>query len=331
MKPDIKGLHHDHIDGSRAVFEVIEDLYRLADKRFPFQTKKDWLAFFRDPQEDIVARFDTITGVMQSAEALETVAYAYGRTRAGDGYAYVEGKFAPQYHTRGGLSMSQVVAAVSRGLKRAENEFGIRILPVIVIGREADPDTGVAIARIALEYGGETALDLACDEAGSPPEKHLPAFKLTLGTPVKRDCHAGEWVATEPASTYRRRLLKNIRTAVYDLRCDGVGHAIPLVDDPELIAYMAENGIRVSGCPLSNLYSGLIRGVGELGIDKLLDSGVIYTLNADDDLFMPSMSDTVAACEAAYSFTPAQKKMLEDNVFRGAFAADVAAKTTAKK
>jgi adenosine deaminase len=322
MEPDIKGLHHDHIDGSRAVFGVIEDLYKLAGKDFPFPTKEDWLAFFRNPQEDIVARFDTITGVMQSAEALETVAYAYGRKRAAEGYAYVEGKFAPQFHRRGGLSMSQVVAAVHRGLKRAEKTFSIRILPVIVIGRETDAATGVEIARIAMEYDGETALDLACDEASNPPEKHRAAFDLTWGTKVKRDCHAGEWVAKAPAATYRQRLLENIRTAVYELRCDGVGHAIPLVDDTELMSFMAGNGVRVAGCPLSNLYSGLIADVGELRIDTLLDNGVIYTLNPDDDLFMPPMTEVVAACDAAYGFTPAQKNKLRENVWRGAFASD---------
>jgi len=331
MKPDIKGLQHDHIDGSRAVLGVIEDLYRLAGKDFPFPTKEGWLAFFRNPQEDIVARFDTITGVMQGPEALEMVAYAYGRERAAEGYAYVEGKFAPQFHRRGGLTMPQVVAAIHRGLKRAENDFGIRILPVIAIGRETDAATGVEIARIALEYDGEAALDLACDEANNPPEKHLAAFKLTQDTRVKRDCHAGEWVTKEPAATYRQRLLKNIRTAVHELRCDGVGHAMPLADDLELMSYMAGSGIRVTGCPLSNLYSGLIADVGELHIDTLLDNDVIYTLNPDDDLFMPPMSEVIAACDAAYNFTPGQRKKLEENVWRGAFARDAAALWSAKK
>ena len=321
--PELKGAHHDHIDGSRAVRDVIEDLYRLAGKKFPFPSVEAWLDFFRNPQEDIVARFNTVTGVLQSTEALELLGHAYGRCRAAEGLKYVEAKFAPQYHVFEGLRMAAVAEAMIRGLRRAERDFGLRILPVICIGREADPDTGVAIARIALGYDGEAALDLVCDEANHPPEKHLPAFRLTHGTKVRRDCHAGEWVAKEPTATYRARLARNVRTALYDLKADGIGHAIPLVDEPELIRFIVGNGIRVAGCPLSNKYCGLISDVRELRIGELLDQGVIYTLNADDDLFMASLPEVAAECDAAYGFTPEQKRRLEENVFLGAFAADV--------
>lgn len=319
MKPDLGGLHHDHIDGSCAMSDIIMDLYDMAGKTFPFGSKEAWLKFFRNPQEDIPRRFATITGVMQSAEALDVAGYAYGRLRAKEGYSYTEAKFAPQYHTFGGLKMAEVVRAVFDGLKRAESEFGIRILPVVGIGREADPDTGVEIAKIVLEYDGEVAIDIVCDEANHSPEKHLPAYKLTFGSRVKRDCHAGEWVLEEPAGTYRERLLRNVRTAVYDLKCHGVGHAIPLADDPDLVRYMVENGIRVAGCPLSNAYSGLIKDVTELRIGELLDSGLIYTLNPDDDLFMPDMEEVVDVCDKAYGFTEKQCRALEENVFRGAF------------
>ena len=322
MKPNPKGLHHDHIDGSAAVADVILDLYRLAGREFPFPSLEDWRAFFKDPQQGIVGKFATVTGVMQSREALATVGYAYGKRRASEGFRYLEAKFAPQYHARGGLTMKQAADAMILGLRRAESEFGIRIVPQLCIGREADPGTGVEVARVALEYDGEAVLDLACDEAGHPPEKHLPAYRLTFGSKVRRDCHAGEWVAREPAATYRRRLLENVRTAVHVLKCDGIGHAIPLADDPELVRYLAGNGIRVAGNPLSNKNCGLIADVSELKIGELLDAGVIYTLNPDDDLFLPAMPEVLEACEAACGFTPEQARALEENVFRGALALD---------
>ncbi len=323
MRPEIKGLQHDHIDGSRALVGVIEDLYRLAGERFPFPDHRAWADFFADPHEDIVARFDSATRVMQSAEALEMTGSAYGAFRAAEGYRYVEAKFAPQYHVRGGLTMRQAADAMIAGLRAAERGHGIRILPVLCIGRETDPDTGVAVARIALEYDGEAAIDLACDEAENPPEKHLPAFRITRGTKVKRDCHAGEWVRGRPRRDYRERLLANVRTAVRVLEADGVGHAIPLADDPGLMAEMAERGVRVAGCPLSNLSLGGIGDVRELRIDEILAAGVLYTLNADDDLFLPPMADVIDACDAAYRFDAVQRDALERNVFRGAFAPDV--------
>lgn len=320
MKPRIDGLLHDHIDGSAALVGIIEDLYRMAGRPFPFSSLKAWQEFFRDPYADIVRKFGTVTSVLQTAEALTLTGYAYGRHRAAEGYRYVEAKFAPQYHVLGGLKMAEAVAAMSAGLKAAEKDHGIRILPMLCIGRETDADTGVEVARIALDYDGEVALDLACDEANHPPEKHLKAFKLTYRTRVKRDCHAGEWVAREPAATYRQRLLANVQIAVYVLRCDGISHAIPLADDPFLVKYVVDNGIRVSGCPASYLYSGLIGDLRDLRLGELLDSGVVYTLNADDDLFLPPMPEVVAACDAAYDFTAAQAARIERNVRLGAFA-----------
>jgi len=320
MKPKIEGLLHDHIDGSAALVGIIKDLYALAGKDFPFPSLEAWRAFFQDPYEDIVKRFSTVTSVLQSREALQLAGYAHGKYRAEQGYRYIEAKFAPQYHMFGGLKMEQAVEAMRSGLKRAEDLCGIKILPVLCINREVDPGTGAKIARVALEYDGEVALDLVCDEANHPPEKHRAAYDLTYGTKVRRDCHAGEWVNKEPAATYRQRLLQNVRTAVYTLRCDGVGHAIPLADDPKLVEYVAGNGIRISGAPASYLHSGLISDLRDLRIDELLEHDVIYTLNCDDDLFLPPMEEVIASCDAAYNFTAEQAAKLERNVWLGAFA-----------
>lgn len=316
MKPNIKGLRHDHVDGSMAVKDVIVELYDMAGMTFPFTTEDEWLAFMRDSKQDIVKRFDTVTSVLQSAEALEFLGYAYGKRRAAEGYIYAEAKFAPQYHVSGGLSMRAVVNAVRRGFARAEHVFGIRIMPVICIGREASMEKGMEIASLALDYDGEVALDLVCDEAGHPPEKYLKAYRLTFGSKVRRHCHAGEWVAPDPIETHDHRLLANICTAVFELRCESIGHAIPLGRNDGLTRYIAGEGIQVTGCPLSNLASGWINNLRDLEIVKMLDVGVRYTLNADDDLFLPVMDEVITQCDKAYCFTDAECRKLELNAVR---------------
>jgi adenosine deaminase len=319
------GLHHDHIDGSRAVYGIITDLYTLAEKPFPFlkedgsPDKDAWLRYFNDPQEDIVEKFATITGVLQSAEALKMLGFAYANHRADEGVIYAEAKFAPQYLTLGGLTMEEAAKALIEGLRDGETSNMIRIHPVLCIGRETNRGTGIDIAKIALEYDGEVAIDLVCDEAAHPPEKHLEAYRLTKGTKVRRDCHAGEWVAKEPDATYRQRLLKNVRTAVRMLEVDGLGHAIPLADDPELVKEVVDRGIRVSWCPMSNIATGGIQDVRDLKIDALLDAGVIGTINPDDDLFMPDVHEVRAICQEKYDFSQKHRDLLFANQFRGAF------------
>ena len=108
MLPHPKGLHHDHIDGSIAVADIIADLYALREMAFPFPSREAWIAFMQDSSVNIVKRFSTVTNVLQTREALRRLGYAYGKRRATEGYEYIEGKFAPQYHTKDGLSLKEV-------------------------------------------------------------------------------------------------------------------------------------------------------------------------------------------------------------------------------
>src|SRR5689334_16910438 len=94
MKPAIKGLHHDHVDGSRAVLDALDDLHRIAGERCAFRTADEIREFFRNTHQDIVAKFSAVTSLMQDAESLALVGRAYGARRAREGYRYVEAKFA---------------------------------------------------------------------------------------------------------------------------------------------------------------------------------------------------------------------------------------------
>jgi adenosine deaminase len=311
MKPSIKHLYHDHIDGSIAVRDVYKELCKMAGRPYPFPTVAKWLEYMRSSEVEITERFGTVTDVLQTPEALELMGYAYGRRRAKEGYAYAEGKFAPQYHTAQGMTMRQVADAMYIGMRKAQKEFGIALRPVISIGRAADESVGIEIAKIALEYDGEMILDLVCTEAGNPPEKHYAAYKLTFDSRVSRNCHAGEWVESEPAATYMERLAKNVETALLVLKCHAIGHAIPLCRRPDLVRYAVEHQVRIDACPLSNKNSGLIQSVRELEIDRLLAEDVLYTVSPDDDLFMPSEQEVIEECNRVYSFTKEQCKKLE--------------------
>lgn len=314
----IKGLLHDHIDGSQAMLEILPELYKQHNLVCPFTSLEEARIFFKDPQINIVEKFGSVTSVLQTKEALELAGYTYGKFRKSQGLKYVEGKFAPQYHTKH-LSLKEATNSMISGLQKAEKEFDITIVPQICIGREASPELGVDIAKIVLDYDGEVVLDLACDEANHPPEKHLKAYQLTFGSKVIRDCHAGEWVNKIPHEStqdYRNRLLKNVKTAVYDLNCHSISHAIPLCDDMELIEYIVTNGIRVVGNPLSNLHCGLINHINELQIPKLLDLGVMYTVSVDDDLLFPSVEGLEQYCTQSGGILDGYWKIMNDNLNR---------------
>ena len=75
--------------------------------------------------EEYLARFETTLSVMQTAEALERIAYELAIDAAREGVWYLETRFAPNLNTRGGLTPEQALEAAIKGLDRARRDCGI--------------------------------------------------------------------------------------------------------------------------------------------------------------------------------------------------------------
>ncbi|MEK7076225.1 MAG: hypothetical protein AAB941_00995, partial [Patescibacteria group bacterium] len=224
---------------------------------------------------------------------------------------------APQYHVFEGLTEKDVIEALIEGIKKGEVEFpNVEMNLLFAIGREVDSGEAVRLVNIAGECDRNyvVGIGLVCDEAVHPPEKHKAMFKQAKELGFKTTCHAGEWChySFQKPDWERDRdwLLRNIRIAVYDLGVDRLGHAIPLAYDMHLIQTVLERKIGVEGCPASNLSSGLISDTKYLKIRELLKAGVLYSLNPDDDLFMPALNEVFQICNVEYGFTEEEKQKL---------------------
>ncbi len=290
---------HRHLDGDVKANVVFE----LAEKEkidVPAKSPEGLEAYFRKLRDEgimvlLQKGFGLVTALMQSEENLYKVAFEEVRNIADDGIVYCEVRFAPQYHTgasayyghktRNRLSYHDIIAAVRSGLDAGENAFGVKTNIIICIGREAEPETGVAIARAASLEKKVVAIDLACDEATYPPERHLPAYCETFRTRLKRTVHAGE---------FGKQPYKNILSAVNELRADRIGHAIPLGNYPDLIELVSAEKIGIEMCPKSNKYCGFINSYGDLKIPQLMSQGVLVSINSDDPaMFGHTLTDTL--------------------------------------
>ena len=311
------GIIHDHVDGCVSMRPMLDDKYGEARTSEIIRKARIGLRSVRTRQASLSGLFNFIYNILQNGESIQKAGYLYGKLRFEQGYKKAEGIFAPQYLINKALTLRQATAAMYRGLKDAEKEFGINITPTIAIGRDPSmtPIIANAIARIACDYDGEMILDLVCDEIGYPPELFLPAFKLTFGTNVKRVCHV-EVVAATPTHTYWSRIGKNLETALVDMRCHGIQHGSGLIHHPDLIKYVVDHGIRIAGAPLSNLDLGLVVDIREIGIGRLLDAGVCYTLGPDDDLFMRNLKEVARICNERCQFTEQQCRQLEAYALR---------------
>ncbi len=319
---------HSHIDGSVSARELFR-IARANRRRMltPKGTELDSVtAFtgyvkgtgFASMLENVVERFYPITGMMQTEDAIRDVGVSYIEGQKREGVAYAEGRFAPQYHVREGLSLKQVIASMAEGLMEGSERFGVRASLIVAIGRESPPSAGLAVAKAASDSGLAVALDLGGPEAGNPPEKFAEAFKKAKASGLKVTIHAGEGAGSKALN------LANIEASVVRLGADRIGHAIDLAGSGRLMSAVKENSTVIEMNPVSNLTLKKVRNLTDLRIDRLLGEGIRVTINSDDPALWPngSISEVYSAVCQAYGFGMPELDALALNAFRGAFASE---------
>jgi adenosine deaminase len=188
----------------------------------------------------------------------------------------VEIRFAPASHTRGGLAIPDVIAAVVAGVRagvRAVDGAGVAVRLITIAMRTDPPERSMAVARAAADAAsdGVVGFDLAGLEATAPDlAPHLPAFRYARHAGLGISVHAGEWGG---AAQVRAALAADP---------DRIAHGGPAADDPELMLLLIERDIALDLCPTSNVQAGLVSDPAEHPLPRLLRAGVPVTLSTDD-------------------------------------------------
>jgi adenosine deaminase len=319
---------HSHIDGSvsaRELFQIAKRNRRriLAPNGDELDNVTALMRYIRGDGydsllESIVDRFYPITGLMQTEETIRDVGVSYVKEQRKDGVAYAEGRFAPQYHTREGLSLKDVIASMADGLAEGAEKYEVKTALIVAIGRETSSRIGGEVARAASGSGSVVALDLGGPEAGNPPQKFKDAFKTAIASGLNVTVHAGEGAGS------LRQNLANIEAAILQLGANRLGHAINLAQDGHLMSLVRDRSIVIETNPISNMVLQKIRDLKELAIDRLLSKSIRVTVNSDDPAIWPqgSLSNVYASVCKAYGFGMKELDALVENSFRGAFAKD---------
>lgn len=316
---------HSHIDGSVPIRDLFQ-IARLRGKKILTPEGKELtsasslMSFvkgsgYASMLDEIVMRFRPITGLMQTQEVLRDVGIAYTKELNAHNVAYAEGRFAPQYHLREGLTYDEVIQSMQEGLAEGSERFGVKVNLIVAIGRESNQKTAEEVARAASRNRAVVALDLGGPEAGNPPERFKSAFEIATKAGLKKTVHAGEGAESLAQN------LKNIRTAISSLGADRLGHAIDLSKDEELVRLAASRQVTIEMNPTSNTVLRKIRSPKDLGIDRLLAKGVLVTVNSDDPALWPrgSITEVLFSVCRACGFGLDTVDRLIANSFDGAF------------
>jgi adenosine deaminase len=284
-----KVLLHEHLDGvlrPQTVIHLAKDAGYAELPTADYEALSEW--FFRGANQGNLAKylegFSHTIAVMQTEEALERVAYEQAEDLSKDGVVYFETRFAPVFHTHKGLTHQQVVSAVLKGLERGRKDFGV--FSGLIICAMRNMDVSLEMAELAVDFRarGVVGFDLAGEEGGYPPKKHVAAFHYIQRENFNITIHAGEgygkesiWQAIQYCGAHRighgTRLIEDI--AVVD------GKAVKLGD---LAQYVLDKRIPLEICLLSNVHTGATPSLAEHPFKIFYQEKFRVTLNTDNRL-----------------------------------------------
>jgi adenosine deaminase len=320
-----KVLLHEHLDGALRP-ETIIDLAKSSNYTGLPTSDPAQLAqwFHQGANQGSLAKylegFAHTIAVMQTEEALERVAYEQAEDLHRDGVIYFETRFAPIFHTQKGLSHQQVVAAVLKGLEHGRNDFGIASGLIICAMRKMDVSLEMAELAVDFRSRGVVGFDLAGEEGGYPPKKHVEAFHYIQRENFNITIHAGEGFGKE-----------SIWQAIQYCGAHRIGHGTRLIDDiavadskaaklGDLAQYILDKRIPLEICLISNVHTGAARSLEEHPFKILYQAKFRLTLNTDNPLMSDtSMSKEFAAAADTFGLGLDDFEKLTINAMKSAF------------
>lgn len=269
---------HCHLDGSlrpSTLLELGRELKVAMPRDDADALREFMLVDDARSLEEYLARFSVTLSVMQTAEAMERVAYELAEDCAREGVRHLEVRYAPILHVHGGLTLVEALERPLRGLRRAEQEYGITARVIVCALRNLPPTMSLELARLAVDFKGDgvAGFDLAGGEAGNPAALHAAAFQHAVDHDLPCTCHAGEGDGAD-----------SVAQAMHTCHAHRIGHGTRLREDPALLDEARARGIAIECCLTSNVQTRAARSFDTHPLRAYFDAGLQVSINTDNRL-----------------------------------------------
>lgn len=256
---------HLHLDGSLNTKDI-QNKYGLTDE----QIKDKMIADEKCKDlNDYLKKFDYPIAIMQTKESIQNVVISLLSYLKSQNIIYVEIRFAPQFHTRRGLTQDEVVNFVINAAKKVD----IKCNFILCLMRgENNNNENYETVRVAKKYLGRgvCAVDLAGAEAIFKTKNYKEVFEYVTEENIPFTIHAGE--ADGPDS---------IKSAI-SFGAKRIGHGVRVIEDETLLEKIIKKNITLEVCPTSNIQTCICSDYTSHPIAKLYKAGVNVTINTDN-------------------------------------------------
>jgi adenosine deaminase len=205
-------------------------------------------------------------------------------------------------------------------LERGRKDFGISSGLIICAMRNMN--TSLEMAELAVDFRarGVVGFDLAGEEGGYPPKKHVDAFHYIQRENFNITIHAGEGYGKE-----------SIWQAIQYCGAHRIGHGTRLIDDiavvdgeavnlGDLAQYVLDKRIPLEICLLSNVHTGATPTLAEHPFKILYQEKFRVTLNTDNRLMSSTtMTKEFEAAADTFGLSLADFEKITINAMKSAF------------
>jgi adenosine deaminase len=259
---------------------------------------------------DFLRTYDTAASVIRTADDYRDITYEYLAACARDGALYVELTASPDHAALVGLSDEEHLAGIARGIDDARRDHGIEGRILISCVRNFGVERAVRVARHAAErpHPYVVGFSMAGDEENYPAGDYAEAFAIAAEAGLGCTVHAGEWAGAD-----------SVRAAL-GLPVSRISHGVRAIEDPALVAELAERGIVLECCPTSNVVLGVFPSYEEHPLPRLVAAGVRVTLGSDDPpYFGASVGGEYAICRERFGFDDDLLRVITRTAIEAAF------------
>lgn len=264
---------HVHLDGSisldsyKKLSEIQGMKVELSDDEL---TKKLKVQEGCKDLNEYLDKFEFPLKVLQTKETIqESVKRLIDEQTAG-GVMYSEIRFAPQLHTKLGLTQEEVVEAAIVGLKKSDMKMHKLIL--CCMRGDSNKEANLRTLEVAKKYlnKGVAGVDLAGAEGLFPTVNFKDIFEKAVEYGIPLTVHAGEADGAE-----------SVDCAV-KYGASRIGHGVRSRENDNVLQKLIEDKIPLEMCPTSNLNTKVFNDISQYPLVDMYKKGVKVTVNTDN-------------------------------------------------
>lgn len=220
--------------------------------------------------------------VLRTEQDFFDLAWGYFERAAADNIVHVEPFFDPQTHTARGVGFEVFMPAFIRAAERARSELGLSCGWILSFLRHLSEEEAMDTLDAALPWRAHyIGVGLDSSERGNPPAKFARVFARAAQLGLHRVAHAGE----EGPPGY-------VRDALDLLGAERIDHGVRAAEDAELMRELADRGVPLTVCPLSNVRLCVFPDLARHNLPQLLAAGLRVTVNSDDPAYFGGYLNT---------------------------------------